>query len=151
MNALSNLALSPMVVPSADALILRSMQSLADQAAIRELQAGELVFAAGDQGDCCFGVLAGQVRLAWGEGDQAELLRPGQCFGEGALVQRSHTRHGTATAIEPCRLLVMNRETFLFALETLPMFALELLASLEGRLQALRLSTAGTGVEVSSR
>lgn len=138
-----------MVVPSADALILRSMQSLADQGSIRELQAGEQLFAAGDEGDCCFGVLAGQVRLAWGEGDQAEILRPGQCFGEGALVQGGHTRHGTATAIEPCRLLVMNRETFLFALDILPMFALELLASLEARLQAVRLGTAADGAEVS--
>jgi CRP/FNR family cyclic AMP-dependent transcriptional regulator len=128
-----------MVVPTADALILRSMQSLADHAHVRELNAGDVVFAAGEPGDCFFGVIEGQVRLAWGDGSHSELLRAGQCFGEGALVQRSHTRHGTATAIEPSRLLVINRETFLFALETLPMFALELLASLEGRLQAIRL------------
>jgi CRP-like cAMP-binding protein len=31
----------------------------------------------------------------------------------------------------------MNRETFLFAMEALPMFGLELLASLERRLQNL--------------
>jgi CRP-like cAMP-binding protein len=36
---------------------------------------------------------------------------------------------------------VINRQTFLFALETLPMFALELLASLENRLQTVRLLT----------
>jgi CRP-like cAMP-binding protein len=128
-----------MVVPTADALILRSMQSLADHGSVRELNSGDVVFTAGELGDCFFGVLEGQVRLAWGDGSHSELLRAGQCFGEGALVQRSHTRHGTATAIEPSRLLVINRETFLFALETLPMFALELLASLEGRLQAIRL------------
>ena len=128
-----------MVAPTADALILRSMQSLADHGSVRELNAGDVVFAAGEPGDSFFGVLEGQVRLAWGDGSHSELLCSGQCFGEGALVQRSHTRHGTATAIEPSRLLVINRETFLFALETLPMFALELLASLEGRLQAIRL------------
>jgi CRP/FNR family transcriptional regulator, cyclic AMP receptor protein len=131
-----------MVVPTADALILRSMQSLADHGSVRELNPGEVVFAAGEPGDCFFGVLDGGVRLAWGDGSRSEQLRPGQCFGEGALVQRSHTRHGTAMAIEPTRLLVINRETFLFAMETLPMFSLELLASLEGRMQAIRLLSA---------
>lgn len=130
-----------MVAPTADALILRSMQSLADHGQVRELNPGDVVFAAGEPGDCFFGVLDGQVRLAWGDGSHGELLQAGQCFGEGALVQHSHTRHGTATAIEPSRLLVVNRETFLFALETLPMFALELLASLENRLQTVRLLT----------
>ena len=128
-----------MVAPTADALILRSMQSLADHGQVRELSPGDVVFAAGEPGDCFFGVLDGQVRLAWGDGSHGELLQAGQCFGEGALVQHSHTRHGTATATEPSRLLVINRETFLFALETLPMFALELLASLENRLQTVRL------------
>jgi CRP/FNR family transcriptional regulator, cyclic AMP receptor protein len=131
-----------MVAPTADALILRSMQSLAHHGSVRELNPGEVVFAAGEPGDCFFGVLEGEVRLAWGDGSRCELLRSGQCFGEGALVQRSHTRHGTAVAIEPTRLLVINRETFLFAMETLPMFSLELLASLEGRMQAVRLLSA---------
>jgi CRP-like cAMP-binding protein len=131
-----------MVVPTADALILRSMQSLADHAQVRELNPGDVVFAAGEAGDSFFGVLEGQVRLAWGDGRRSELLQAGQCFGEGALVQQSHTRHGTATVVEPSRLLVFNRETFLFALDTLPMFALELLASLEERMRAVRLLSA---------
>lgn len=129
-----------MVVPSADALILRSMESLASHLDLREVAAGEVIFAAGDPGDCCFGLLAGQVRLSWGDSSpsRVELLGPGRCFGEGALVQANHTRHGTAVALEPTRLLVMNQQAFLFALESLPMFALEVLASLEGRLQDLR-------------
>jgi CRP-like cAMP-binding protein len=83
-----------MVAPTADALILRSMQSLADHGQVRELNPGDVVFAAGEPGDCFFGVLDGQVRLAWGDGSHGELLQAGQCFGEGALVQHSHTRHG---------------------------------------------------------
>ena len=131
-----------MVALTADALILRSMQSLADHADLRDFNPGDVVFTAGEPGDGFFGVLDGQVRLAWGDGRRSELLHAGQCFGEGALVQHSHTRHGTATAIEPSRLLVFNRETFLFALDTLPMFALELLASLEERMRAVRLLSA---------
>lgn len=140
-----------MVVPTADALILRSLQSLADHGSERTFSPGEVVFSAGEAGDSFFGVLAGEVRLAWGDGSRCELLRPGQCFGEGALVQRSHTRHGTATATEPTRLLVIDRPTFLFAMETLPMFSLELLASLEGRLKAVRLQTAAAADHGSGR
>jgi CRP/FNR family cyclic AMP-dependent transcriptional regulator len=127
-----------MDAPSADALILRSMQLLAHHGTTRSVEPGEVIFAAGDPGDTFFGVLEGAVELSWGDGAEAELLGPGRCFGEGALVQPSHTRHGTARALEATRLLVMDRETFLFALESLPMFALELLASLEVRLQDLR-------------
>jgi CRP/FNR family cyclic AMP-dependent transcriptional regulator len=127
-----------MASPSADEQILRSMLVLEPHADVRTVAPGELIFRAGDQGDCLFGVLEGRVRLSWADDGQEELLGPGRCFGEGALVQQGHTRHGTATALEPTRLLVMNREMFLFAMEALPMFGVELMASLERRLQDLR-------------
>ena len=127
-----------MEFPSADAQILRSMQALEQHAEIRSYEPGDVIFSVGDLGDCMFGVLQGAVRLAWADGGVSEALGPGRVFGEGALVQASHTRHGTATAVEPTRLLVLNRETFLFALQTLPLFAVELLASLEGRMEDLR-------------
>ncbi len=78
------------------------------------------------------------MALSWAECDGYERLDPGRCFGVGALVQQKHTRHGTAVAMEPTKLLVMDREVFLFALEALPMFSIELLASLESRLWDLR-------------
>jgi len=127
-----------MEFPSADAQILRSMQALEQHAEIRSYEPGDVIFSVGEQGDCMFGVLKGAVRLAWADGGVTEALGPGRVFGEGALVQASHTRHGTATAVESARLLVLNRETFLFALQTLPLFAVELLASLEGRMEDLR-------------
>jgi CRP/FNR family transcriptional regulator, cyclic AMP receptor protein len=127
-----------MALPSADEQILRSMQALEPRADAKAVQPGEVIFRAGERGDCLYGVLEGQVRIHWGdaEGSQTELLGPGRCFGEGALVQAGdHTRHNTAIAEQPTRLLTMNREVFLFAMEALPMFGLELLASLERRLQ----------------
>lgn len=127
-----------MATPSADEQILRSMQVLEPHADVQEVGPGEVIFQAGEQGDCLFGVLDGQVRLNWANEGQEDLLGPGRCFGEGALVQHGHTRHGTAIAQTPTRLLVMNREMFLFAMEALPMFAVELMASLERRLQDLR-------------
>jgi len=128
-----------MASPSADEQILRSMQVLEPHADVLVLAAGEVIFRAGEPGSCCYGILDGQVRIRWADQGPSELLGPGRCFGEGALVQADgHTRHGTATAEQPTRLLVMNREVFLFAVEALPMFGLELMASLERRLQDLR-------------
>ncbi|MCP9805340.1 Crp/Fnr family transcriptional regulator [Cyanobium sp. T1B-Tous] len=126
-----------MATPSVDEQILRSMQLLEPEAPIRMVEPGEVIFQAGEHGECLFGVLEGQVSLNW-SGKGQELLGAGRCFGEGALVQSGHTRHGTATALQPTRLLVMNREAFLFAMEALPMFSLELIASLERRLKDLR-------------
>lgn len=129
-----------MASPSADEQILRSMQMLEPHTAAQVMQPGEVIFRTGEPGNCLYGVLEGQVRIHWGraEGGQTELLGAGRCFGEGALVEAgNHTRHNTAIAEQPTKLLVMNRETFLFAMEALPLFGLELLASLERRLQNL--------------
>jgi CRP-like cAMP-binding protein len=56
-------------------------------------------------------------------------------FGVGALVTTDHRRHATAQALTACEVLEMNREEFLFAVQETPMFAVELLASLEQRLR----------------
>ena len=88
-----------------------------------------------------FGLLEGRVRLAWTteEGLEGyELISAGDVFGEGALVTPDHRRLGTATAETPCRLIEMNREKFLFAVQESPMFAIELLASVDERLRDLK-------------
>lgn len=73
------------------------------------------------------------MRFSWPDGGK-ELFQPGQVFGVGALVEHDHRRHGTARALQDSELIEMNREEFLFALQETPMFALQLLASLEERL-----------------
>ena len=65
-------------------------------------------------------------------------LEAGEVFGAGALVTQDHRRYGNARALTPCRLLVMNREKFLFAVQESPMFAIELLASIDQRLRDLK-------------
>lgn len=114
------------------------MKMLQANAETRQYLAGDLIFSSGEPGNCLYAVLEGEVRLSWHDGADAEVIAPGQVFGEGALVQPAHQRYGTAVAQMPTTLLVMNRQTFLFAVQTLPLFAVELLASLEGRLQALK-------------
>lgn len=116
--------------------VLRTMQALAANLPIRVLQPDQVLFHAGDPGESIFCVLSGAVDLRWGE-DQSETFLAGDVVGVGALVSDRHQRHGTATARTATELIEMNREHFLFAVQEMPMFAIELMASLERRLRDL--------------
>jgi CRP/FNR family cyclic AMP-dependent transcriptional regulator len=129
---------------------LASMRALAPSNRVLNLEAGDLIFRTGESGDSLYGVLDGSVRLSWvcdpeqslineATASEApgihELLNAGDVFGAGGLVSPGHHRINTAQAATPCRLLVMNREEFLFALHESPVFSLEMLYSLEERLK----------------
>lgn len=113
---------------------LHTIQALAGSIAVRLMHAHEVLYREGDPGDSIFCVLAGEISLEWPDGG-SELFLPGQVFGVAALVDADHRRHGTARVVRDSELIEMNREEFLFALEEAPMFALQLLASLEARLR----------------
>ncbi len=112
------------------------MQTLAASLPIRVLEPGRVLFAAGENGGSVYCVLSGEIELSWGEG-LFEVFGPGDVLGVGALVEQQHKRHGTASAREATEVIEMDREHFLFAVQEMPMFALELMASLEGRLRYL--------------
>ena len=116
---------------------LSTINALARNRAPRRIQAGEVIFRDGEPGDQLFGIISGSVQLSWG-GERMEILGPGSCFGAGALVDPDHRRFGTAMALSDGELLVMDREEFLFAMQELPMFGLEMLHDLELRLQQLK-------------
>lgn len=117
---------------------LDTMRALASKGEVIDVPAGQLIFRSGETGDCMYGVLEGTVELSW-NGDQGhEAIQAGDVFGAGALVTSEHRRYGDARAASDCRLLVMNREKFLFAVQEAPMFAIELLASIDQRLRALK-------------
>jgi CRP/FNR family cyclic AMP-dependent transcriptional regulator len=118
-------------------LELKTIAALAPQRTSRRVKAGEIIFRDGDLGASLFGVLSGQIELSSG-GVCVETIGPGSCFGASALVEPDHFRYGTATALTDVELLEMNREEFLFAMQELPMFALEMLHDLEERLQQLK-------------
>lgn len=116
---------------------LNTISALAGDRQPTSVKQGEVIYREGDLGDKLFGVVSGQVQLSWG-GDHVETIGPGSCFGVGALLDPEHRRFGTAIAICDSALLPMNREEFLFAMQELPMFGLELLHNLELRLQRLK-------------
>ncbi|MFN5192991.1 MAG: Crp/Fnr family transcriptional regulator [Cyanobacteriota bacterium] len=117
---------------------LDTMRALASKGEVITVEAGESVFRAGEPGDCMFGLLDGTVELNWNDGQGRELIEAGDVFGAGALVTHEHQRYGNAVALTACRLLVMNRNKFLFAVQESPMFAIELLGSIECRLRQLK-------------
>ena len=117
---------------------LDTMRALASTGEVITVEPGELIFRSGEPGDCMFGLLEGQVELSWNGDEGHEQINAGDVFGAGALVTSEHRRYGNARAISPCRLLVMNREKFLFAVQESPMFAIELLGSIDKRLRQLK-------------
>lgn len=128
------------MTPSHPPGAIASMRILAHGRNLLSYGPGDVIFQAGEVGSTVYGVVDGSVKLAWGDGDRYEILSPGSSFGVGALVDPEHRRHGTASATETTHLLAMNREEFLFALQELPMFGLEMLHDLDARFRRLKSS-----------
>jgi CRP-like cAMP-binding protein len=120
-----------------ESLELNTMSALAGKRALSSVKQGDIIFKNGDPGDKLYGVVSGEVQLNWGD-NGVEIIRPGSSFGVGALVDPEHRRFGTAVALSDCELLEMNREEFLFAMQELPMFSLEMMHDLEHRLQRIK-------------
>ena len=118
-------------------LELNTIAALSRDRASSRVNQGDVIFQKGDVGYKLYGVVSGQVQLSWG-GDRVETIGPGSCFGVGALVDPEHRRFGTAVALCDSELLEMNRDEFLFAMQEMPMFGLEMLHDLEQRLQSLK-------------
>lgn len=122
-------------------LELSTIANLAQNRPTRQVKAGEVIFSPGDHGDMLYGVVRGTIELTWGSALK-ETIGPGSSFGVGALVDRCHERFGTATALTDAELLEIDRPEFLFAVQELPLFGLEMLNDLEQRLQQLKRSVA---------
>jgi CRP-like cAMP-binding protein len=120
-----------------ESLELNTIAALAGKRALISVKQGDVIFNNGEPGDKLYGVVSGEVQLNWGD-NGVEMIGPGSSFGAGALVDPEHRRFGTAVAVRDSKLLEMNREEFLFAMQELPMFSLEMMHDLEQRLQRLK-------------
>lgn len=120
--------------------------SLDDQAArelrdllwTREAEPDTTLFRAGDDGDSMYLIESGRVRIAVTDDDQrqivlAELAR-GDFFGEMAIIDGKQ-RSADATVIEPAKLAVLSRESFLKFIRNNPIVALEMLSATFSRLR----------------
>jgi len=116
---------------------MATMATLANSRTPRKLAAGDVIYRDGDQGNTLFGVVSGEIELSSG-GTATEVIDAGSSFGAAALLDADHRRFGSAKALTDAEILEMNREEFLFAMQELPMFGLEILHDLEIRLQKLK-------------
>jgi CRP-like cAMP-binding protein len=81
----------------------------------RSLMPDEIVFRAGEEGDCLYIVVSGKVEVIEGGGPDCHSLAelgPGQAFGEMALLS-GEPRTATIRAAGPTELLAIRREDFL--------------------------------------
>ncbi len=97
------------------------------------------IYQVGQIGDSLHIVLEGRVKVSLlsEEGKEAilSILGAGEVFGEMSLFD-GDPRSATVTTMEPCRFLVLRRQTFLPFLEKRPQVMLELIAEMSRRLRA---------------
>ncbi len=88
----------------------------------RSFAEGETIFTEGSPGDTCYLVLSGTAGVYKQEAEGEALLtrlRPGQCFGELALIRRA-PRMATVRAESPLQVLAIEGEHFLRMYERSP-------------------------------
>ncbi|QQR91484.1 MAG: Crp/Fnr family transcriptional regulator [Myxococcales bacterium] len=103
----------------------------------REHRAGESIFHEGDASDLCYLLQEGRVRLAKqirGIERGMSVLRPGELFGEDALVSKG-VRANSAIALSDVTTLAFDRETFGMLLSNNPDVGFRLLEQLVHRLR----------------
>jgi CRP/FNR family transcriptional regulator, cyclic AMP receptor protein len=94
---------------------------------------GEVIFTAGEAGDCMYVVREGTVTIE-AAGMPIEEVGAGGIFGELALIDAA-PRSATATATTPCELVALNERAFLFHVSQTPFFALNVMRVLSERLR----------------
>jgi CRP-like cAMP-binding protein len=106
----------------------------------RCLSRTEVVFHKGDEAQGLFAVVEGHVKLALlsttGNEKVVELVGPGQCFGEVALLTGASYPF-LAQAVRDVVLLFIPKDVVFELLEHVPEFARCMLTSLAGRMQTL--------------
>jgi CRP-like cAMP-binding protein len=110
-----------------------ALRSVAIAAESFPVQAGELLFTAGDAADGAYVIQHGSFRLKPARtGDPEVVAGPGTLLGENALLAETK-RPTTATARELSKVLRISREMFLKVLESYPDAAERLRAMIAAR------------------
>lgn len=107
--------------------------------------AGEEIFKQGDPGECFYLVLSGEVTLRAEDGGLVATVKPGDFFGELALLT-GEPRGASASAATACELAAVGREDFRGVVMANPAVALEM-----SRILGQRLSRASAGGKPAKR
>jgi CRP-like cAMP-binding protein len=98
---------------------------------------GEVIFREGEEGHLMYGVISGEVEM-YVDGKLVETIKPGDLFGEGAIVHEGHKRTSTAMAKTKTVLAFLDRKHFLFVVQETPIFAIEVMGSYSDRFRRLK-------------
>lgn len=114
------------------------LAQIAQRMRLKALQAGEVVFAKGDEGDSLLAVVDGLIRISAPSEDGREvvlsMIGPRQIFGEISLLD-GYPRTADATAVVPTHVLVLGRSDFRQLLLREPALGIKLLEIIGGRLR----------------
>jgi CRP/FNR family cyclic AMP-dependent transcriptional regulator len=102
-------------------------------------EAGDVVFAEGEPGDCLYVVKSGAVSLQQGERELEE-VGPGAIFGEMALIDLG-PRSASAVAVTDCELVSIEKRRFWFLVQETPYFAETVMRVMAERLRRRGAST----------
>jgi len=115
------------------------LNQLLQFARFETIEAKQVAFHKGSHGDEMFALVSGRVKISTFSLDGKEILfdilESGDVFGELSLIDGKE-RSASVTAIERCRLLVLERKHFLPFLENNPRIGIKMLAGLCKRLRA---------------
>ena len=104
----------------------------------RHYESGKFIFLEDSEGEQCFFVVQGSVKVTRLSKDGREvilaMLNEGEFFGEMALLD-GESRSANVIALEQTEVLTLNREDFLIVLHDYPQIAIQLLKEMAHRLR----------------
>lgn len=125
-------------IPLLQGLPADAIEALADQVTPRQLQAGDVLFRKGDEGNAAYVIHRGWVKIVTVNEAGEELVLnhcgPGEVVGEMALIDRE-PRSAGIIALGPVQALELKREAFLQVLSRQPMLALDIMRNFSARLR----------------
>lgn len=96
----------------------KQLESILGISSMQQFDQDAVIFKEGDPGEELFLILNGKIRISRqlagvGVGEEAlAVLEPTQAFGEMAVIEDDVVRSATATAHEPCSMLVLKKKAF---------------------------------------
>jgi CRP-like cAMP-binding protein len=127
-------------IPLFAGLSPKEHDTIAALAEIRTYATRKRVVTQGDPARALFAVVRGRLKVVSSGPDGRDavlgIMGKGEVFGEVALLDGG-PRSATVTALEPCELLIIERDAFMTFLERSPSVAVKLLKVLAGRLRRL--------------
>ena len=115
--------------------LLNNIASALGQSAIVRFPKGRSIIVEGTTGLSMYALLEGSVAISI-QGKPVETAGPGGVFGEMALVD-SAPRAASVAATSDCKLLTINRESFMKLVRSNPIFGIDMLKGFAERLRYL--------------